>query len=165
MSLNHTAHRGEDAPPTTTQLVDALQRAVGLVRSHFAAATASVGVTPVQAKALRQLSQPTTLKDLSGLLGADVSNTSSTIDRLEALGLLRKETHHNDRRARVITLTGEGERTREQLEEVAFSTVPALDVLTPEQQRDLYRLLGLVGFPPPPSDPSSEDARPDHRVT
>ncbi|MEU6561417.1 MarR family winged helix-turn-helix transcriptional regulator [Nocardia nova] len=147
MSPNQSADRGDDAVPTTSQLVDALQRAVGFVRTHFAAATASVGVTPVQAKALRQLSRPMTLKDLSAQLGADVSNTSSTVDRLEALGLVRKEPHHNDRRARVVTLTADGERTRARLEEAAFSTVPALDVLSREQQQELYRLLLLVGRP------------------
>jgi DNA-binding MarR family transcriptional regulator len=137
----------DPAAPSTAELIDALQATVGRVRAHFAAATSQLGVTPVQAKALRRLAEPLTLKDLATQLGADVSNTSSTIDRLEAQGLVRKETHRADRRARVITLTEDGRRVRDTLQEVAFGRVPPLDVLGPDQRRELYALLKLTATP------------------
>ncbi|MCX4094441.1 MarR family winged helix-turn-helix transcriptional regulator [Nocardia sp. alder85J] len=130
---------------TTGELVDALQHAVGLVRSHFAAATAAAGVTPVQAKVLRQLTRPTTVKDLATQLGADISNTSSTIDRLETLGLVEKQTGSIDRRVRLITLTDHGRRVRTTLDDVAFNSVPALENLSTSERYDLYRLLRKVG--------------------
>jgi DNA-binding MarR family transcriptional regulator len=137
--------RSGDAAPTTSELVAALQRAIDLVRSHFAVATAGAGVTPVQAKALGALSQPTTVKDLAALLGADVSNTSSTIDRLEALGLVAKEVDRNDRRARLITLTERGTHVRAKLEETAFNTVPAFKSLSAQERTELHRLLVKIG--------------------
>ncbi|MFI6368283.1 MarR family winged helix-turn-helix transcriptional regulator [Nocardia sp. NPDC050630] len=135
---------GADENPSNAELVQALQQAVGLVRAHFAAATARAGVTPVQAKVLRELSDPLTLKDLSARLGADLSNTSGTVDRLESQGLLRKLPHQTDRRARLLTLTPTGERIRQTLEDLAFSTVPPLDVLSQRQRHDLNTLLRLI---------------------
>jgi len=133
--------------PTTAELIDALQTTVGRVRAHFAATTAQVGVTPAQAKALRQLSEPLTLKDLSAQLEADVSNTSNTVDRLEAQGLIRKEAHLTDRRARLLTLTDDGRRVRQALQEATFARVPALDRLDDSQRRELYELLRIANSP------------------
>ncbi|GAB2508808.1 MarR family winged helix-turn-helix transcriptional regulator [Nocardia heshunensis] len=130
--------------PTTAELVDVLQRAVALVRNHFAASTTRLGVTPVQAKALGQLAEPLTLKELSARLGADLSNTATSVDRLESQGLVRKQIHPTDRRARVITLTDSGEALRAQLDAEVFASVPALAVLDDRQRRELYALLELV---------------------
>ncbi|MEW1737433.1 MarR family winged helix-turn-helix transcriptional regulator [Nocardia beijingensis] len=130
--------------PSMAELVDVLQRAVGLVRAHFAATTARLGVTPTQAKALGRLATPLTPKDLSRQLGADLSNTASMVDRLEALGLVRKEVHPSDRRARLLTLTARGEELRETLDREVFGNVPALAVLDEPERRQLYGLLRRV---------------------
>jgi DNA-binding MarR family transcriptional regulator len=130
--------------PSAADLVEALQTTMGLVRAHFAAATAQLGVTPVQAKALGRLSEPVTLKELAARLDADVSNTSSTVDRLESLGLLRKAVHQDDRRARLLTLTAEGDRVRQALQEAAFDRVPPLERLDLRQRRELYALLKIT---------------------
>ncbi|MGW4118184.1 MarR family winged helix-turn-helix transcriptional regulator [Nocardia sp. NPDC004711] len=134
----------EQRQPTTAELVDVLQRAVALVRNHFAVTTARLGVTPVQAKALGHLAEPLTLKELSARLGADLSNTATSIDRLESQGLVQKQIHPTDRRARLVTLTAAGEALRTQLDEQVFGAVPALAVLDANQQRELYALLELV---------------------
>ncbi len=147
---------GSDENPSNAELVQALQQAVGLVRTHFAAATAQAGVTPVQAKVLRELADPLTLKELSARLGADLSNTSGTVDRLESQGLLRKQPHQTDRRARLLTLTATGKHIRQTLEDLAFSTVPPLDVLSPRQRHDLNTLLRLItSTPTTPADTES----------
>ena len=51
------------------------------------------------------------------------------MDRLEAKGLIRKEAHQSDRRARMLTLTEDGTRVRQALQKSAFDTVPVLDRL------------------------------------
>lgn len=130
--------------PSPAELVDELQQVVALVRAHFGAHTARLGVTPVEAKTLNQFTEPMTLKALSMKLGADLSNTASTIDRLESRGLVRKEIHPTDRRARLLTLTEEGQGLRRQLDKAVFSNVPALDVLTPSQRRQLHSLLTRI---------------------
>jgi DNA-binding MarR family transcriptional regulator len=138
---------GSTPDPSLAELVDALQTTMGLVRAHFAAATANLGVTPAQAKALRQLSEPHTLKELAAQLGADVANTSGTVDRLEARGLVRREIHDADRRVRRLTLTDEGQRVRHALQEAAFGKVPPLERLDPNQRRELYALLKRTATP------------------
>lgn len=147
---------GDHGNPSNAELVQALQQAVGLVRAHFAAATARVGVTPVQAKVLHQLSEPLTLKDLAAQMSADLSNTAGTVDRLESLGYLHKETLKTDRRARLLTLTETGMQARRTLEDIAFDTVPPLAVLSQRQRHDLNALLGQItsaeGQTPAPID-------------
>jgi DNA-binding MarR family transcriptional regulator len=135
------------AEPTDAELVDLLQVAVARVRAHFGGVTAQVGVTPTQAKALRYLDEPITLSDLTARLGADMSNTSTVVDRLEAQGLLRRETHGLDRRSRLLTLTAEGIRVRRTLQEAAFDHVPALAALAAEQRRQLFTLLTVISGP------------------
>jgi DNA-binding MarR family transcriptional regulator len=58
--------------------------------------------------------------------------------------LVRKDIHPTDRRARLLTLTEEGQVLRRQLDKAVFSQVPALDVLTPRQRRQLHALLTRV---------------------
>ncbi|MFI9414330.1 MarR family winged helix-turn-helix transcriptional regulator [Nocardia gamkensis] len=72
--------------------------------------------------------------------GADLSNTASVVDRLEAQGLVRKEIHPSDRRARLLTLTDRGEELRKTLDR----DVPALAVLDEAERKQLYGLLRRV---------------------
>jgi DNA-binding MarR family transcriptional regulator len=136
--------------PTSTELIEALQLALGRVHAHFAEVTARAGLTPAQAKAMRYLDEPITLSDLAARLDAHVANVSAMADRLEARGLLRRQVHDTDRRSRVLTLTDEGMRVREILQEAAFDNAAPFDPLTGQQRRDLLALLRTIGQPESP---------------
>jgi DNA-binding MarR family transcriptional regulator len=131
--------------PTSTELVAALQLALSRVHAHFAEVTARTGLTPAQAKAMRQLSEPITLSDLAVRLDAHVANVSALVDRLETRGLLRRQVHDTDRRSRVLTLTDEGIRVRGILQAAAFENAAPFDPLTAQQRRDLLALLRTIG--------------------
>jgi DNA-binding MarR family transcriptional regulator len=143
---------GQDTP-TIGELVEALTMAIARVRAHFGAVTAQLGVTPAQAKALRYLDRPSTLSDLSASLGSDVSNTANVVKALEAHGLLSRQPHEGDRRARTLTLTDRGARVRELLVKRAYDSSPAFDRLTGADRRQLHELLLLVAREPLEDDP------------
>jgi DNA-binding MarR family transcriptional regulator len=131
---------GQDTP-TTSELVEVLNQTVARVRAHFGAVTAQLGVTPAQAKALRYLGRPSTLSELSGCLGSDVSNTANVVKALEAHGLLSRQPREGDRRARTLTLTARGVRIREQLLKRAYQSSPVFDRLSEAERRLLHDLL------------------------
>ncbi|WP_442941529.1 MarR family winged helix-turn-helix transcriptional regulator [Nocardia sp. NBC_00403] len=78
------------------------------------------------------------MKDLSARLGADVSNTAATVDRLESQGLVRKEPHPTDRRARIVTLTATATAYSANSNQSAFGKVPPLETFDPRQRHELY---------------------------
>jgi DNA-binding MarR family transcriptional regulator len=69
------------------------------------------GVTPVQYAALQAVADQPAIdqRTLAQRVGFDTSTIAAVIDRLEARGALKREVPPEDRRARRLTLTGEGE--------------------------------------------------------
>ncbi len=83
------------------------------------AATANAGDRPTNKLNIRQrlviqrlgLDGPSNLSALGQALGIVPSSTTVVADRLEALGLVERTAKKGDRRATVLKLTSEGERT------------------------------------------------------
>lgn len=71
-----------------------------------------IGLSCVQADALMALEerQPVTLSGLSQHLVAESGHPSRLVSRLEAMGLVRRESSPHDGRASLLTLTAEGEQ-------------------------------------------------------
>ncbi|WP_448809036.1 MarR family winged helix-turn-helix transcriptional regulator [Agromyces bauzanensis] len=69
-----------------------------------------IGLSCVQADALMALEerQPVTLSGLSQHLVAESGHPSRLVSRLEAMGLVRRESSPHDGRASLLTLTAEG---------------------------------------------------------
>ncbi|MEV5507305.1 MarR family winged helix-turn-helix transcriptional regulator [Streptomyces orinoci] len=107
----------------------------------FAAAAARHGLTSVQAKLLAQLKGPVPMRGLAELLVCDASNVTGIVDRLEARGLVRRETDPADRRVKNVVATEEGRRTIERVRAEMQATHSALDALTEEERATLYTLL------------------------
>jgi DNA-binding MarR family transcriptional regulator len=84
------------------------------LEGHFAALAAEYRLSAVQAKVLLIL-QPEgamTMRALAGGLQYDASNMTGVVDRLEDMGMVRRQSQPNDRRARAVVLTEEGQRVR-----------------------------------------------------
>ena len=69
------------------------------------------GITPVQYAALQAArNQPgMDQRTLARNIGLDSSTVAGVIDRLESRGLLQRNSSPDDRRVRLLTITGEGE--------------------------------------------------------
>lgn len=94
-----------------------------------------------QASALRELTTPLTLKELAVRMGCEPSNALVVIDQLEKQQLLERRPHPTDRRAKQLTLTGEGIKRREGLLESLREEEPLLIGLSVEEQAVLEGLL------------------------
>src|ERR671933_1910033 len=78
-----------------------------LLQAHFAALAAEHSLTPMQAKVLIQLDSAgvLTTRALANRLQYDPSNLTSVIDRLEAIGAVRRQPDARDRRVKGLVLT------------------------------------------------------------
>lgn len=110
----------------------------------FLQETDSLGVTPVQYAALQTVANAPGIDQgtLARTIGFDTSTIAGVVDRLEARGLVRRNSSPEDRRVRQLTLTDEGLALLEQ-------TVPAvrraqsrmLDPLPKRERAEFMRML------------------------
>ena len=88
---------------------------------------------------------PQIMTSISDGLGVTRRNVTALVDALEEEGLVRRQPHPTDRRATVIELTPEGERTTDALYDEHREAVAELFAeLSEEDRRELIRLLGLL---------------------
>jgi DNA-binding MarR family transcriptional regulator len=108
---------------------------------HVRSVAANFGLTEAQAVALRELTGPTTLGELSKRMCCEASNATFVADRLEGLGLLERRPHATDRRVKELHLTAEGRALRKRLVKrlTVDSPMQGLD----KEQQDLLRDLLL----------------------
>jgi len=106
----------------------------------------SVGLTPGLVKALMSMrpGEPRPMKDLSAEWRCDASYVTSLVDGLEERGVVERQAHPVDRRAKVIALTGDGEAMRKEVLARLHEPPPCLDVLTAPEVRELRRLLAKL---------------------
>ena len=76
----------------------------------FLQETEAQGITPVQFAALQTVANQPGLdqRTLAGSIGFDTSTIAGVVDRLEARGLLLRQVAPQDKRVRLLTLTGDG---------------------------------------------------------
>lgn len=111
----------------------------------FLEETQASGLTPVQYAALVTVQRTPELdqRRLAARIGFDTSTIGSVIDRLEARGLMRRTLNPNDRRARLLTLTPEGEQL---LDEVTPGMLRAQQrMLAPLNAAERKQFMALLG--------------------
>jgi DNA-binding MarR family transcriptional regulator len=118
----------------------------GFVRDRYAAAGASIGMSPSLMKALFHLDAETPVRmgDLADQLGWDASYVTNVADVLEQRGFAERRPHPTDRRVKTLALSPAGIAAKQQLHDVLSEPPPALDALTPAEQRELRDLLRKV---------------------
>lgn len=106
----------------------------------------SMGITPGLMKALLSMrpGQPRPMKELAGEWRCDASYVTSLVDGLEERGIVQRRPHATDRRAKVVVLTAEGERSRAMLLDRIHEPPPCFDALSPAEVRDLRDLLAKL---------------------
>ncbi len=83
------------------------------------------------------------MQGVTATLGCDASNVTGLVDKLVIQGFLKRSESPHDRRAKVVTLTSKGEKTRlDALQE--FARTDIFNDLTPEELATLTRILGKL---------------------
>ncbi len=132
--------------PTAASLAEAhalsrrLFQVTERARADFAAVVAELGLTPLQARTVLWLEQPSAMRGLAYHLSCDASNVTGLADRLENLGLIERVAG-SDRRVRLLQLTRRGAALRTDLADrvARGSTVTAK--LSPTERQQLGKLL------------------------
>jgi DNA-binding MarR family transcriptional regulator len=113
------------------------------LEAHFTDLAAQHGLSAMQAKVLLQLAADgATMRALASQLQYDASNLTGLVDRLEAMGAVRRQPHPEDRRVKRVELTAEGRRLRESFWERLTNRSGPLGRLSTTELTRLRALLG-----------------------
>ena len=111
-------------------------------KARFMAINQEFDLAPQQAIALRVLGAgPKPMGELARFLACDSSNVTGITDRLEERGLVRREASEGDRRVKLLVLTEEGEKVRQEITKRLAEPPPAIAALSEDDQRELRDIL------------------------
>jgi DNA-binding MarR family transcriptional regulator len=100
----------------------------------------------VRIKALRRLAgEPLTMRELAGRLQTDAPYTTLVVDDLERRGLVRREPHPADRRAKLVTATDLGRAEAARAEAILTQPPPQMLALSPGELTALARIVAKLG--------------------
>ncbi len=87
---------------------------------------------------------PVPMRELARRIGCDPSNVTLIGDKRQRAGLVERQPHPSDGRARVLALTDAGRAFRKRLLDRLVATTP-LSTLTVSEQQQLSDLLNKLG--------------------
>jgi DNA-binding MarR family transcriptional regulator len=126
----------------TREIVDLVGALVVRVWTQFNARVAECGLTVPEAKALQALEpdDDVPMRTVAARLHANPSNVTLVISRLEARGLITRQSAE-DRRVKGVRLTDAGLAMRQRLADRIAVDHPALAGLSDNQRESLLRIL------------------------
>jgi DNA-binding MarR family transcriptional regulator len=126
----------------------------GAMRHFMDVDLAELGLTPAVANALHELDpdRPLPARDLAERLDCDPSNITVLVDKLERLGLVRRQVDPADRRLRTLVVTDEGRRVRDRVGAI-MSDSRLLAGLTDDELATLRTLMWKVSDGGCPAEP------------
>lgn len=113
----------------------------GRYRPHMLAIQGEYGLKPPMLFALQELDEPKPMGKIAGLLHCDSSNVTWITDRLEERGLVERLLDPTDRRVRLIALTDEGRRVRDEISARLAEPPAEFSALSDADQRALRDIL------------------------
>lgn len=117
-----------------------LHQVVDRSRADFAAVVGELGLTPLQARTILWLEEPSAMRALADHLVCDASNITGLTDRLEDLGVVER-TPGRDRRVKLLQLTPRGAQLRAELAQRVAAGSTVMANLTRAERRELGVLL------------------------
>lgn len=108
----------------------------------------ALGMSFGRAKALRRLARaPMAMWELASTLGIDKPYATVIVDDLEAQGLVRRQPHPTDRRAKIVEVTRKGKELARRADKILGTPPPGLVDLDPAEAETLLRLLQAIAVP------------------
>ena len=114
-------------------------------KPQFMAVCREFDLFPPQTMVLRALEEPKPMREVARFLACDNSNLTGIIDRLEQRDLVRRTADPKDRRVKLLVLTDEGRRVREEIVERVSEPPPELAALPAADLRTLREILERAG--------------------
>jgi DNA-binding MarR family transcriptional regulator len=113
----------------------------GSVRPRMLDVQAEYGLKPPQFFALDALDEPVPMSHIADMLRCDRSAVTWITDRLEERGYVERRADERDRRVKLLALTDEGRRVRQEIRRRLAVPPEALTRLSHAEQRELRDLL------------------------
>jgi len=105
----------------------------------------AVGLSFARTRAVRRVADtPMSMGDLAAALGIDPPNATVLVDDLEAQGLVRRQPHPTDRRAKIVEATRKGKSVARRANEILSTPPAALSELSTQDLEHLRRLLAAA---------------------
>jgi DNA-binding MarR family transcriptional regulator len=126
---------------------DAWLKMSDLVLDHMRRREVSeaLGMSFGRTRAIRRLARrPMSMRELAEAMGIDPPNATVLVADLEAQGIVRRQPHPTDGRAKVVEVTPEGRRLAEQADEILATPPPAVSELSAEDLETLRRILERI---------------------
>ena len=140
-----TSRRQDDQSTTAAQIWRHLRAVVLDQHNHRAEACAVLDLSFIRMKALLQVATgPTTMRLLAEVLNIDRPYLTLVVDNLEFRGLVRRDQHPDDRRAKVVTITSAGAQVSATADQILNRPPAALLALGERDLADLGRVLDLL---------------------
>jgi DNA-binding MarR family transcriptional regulator len=128
-----------DVERTWRLVVELVMETRGEWRRKVAEAT---GLPFSRVRALWRLERgPRTLRELADDMGVDAPATTVIVDALERRGLVRREPHPTDRRAKQVSLTATGRRMLGVVDRITDEPPASLAQLSAAEAKALYGIL------------------------
>jgi DNA-binding MarR family transcriptional regulator len=106
----------------------------------------AVGLSFGRIKAIRRVARRSmSMRELADELTIDPPNATVVVDDLESLGLVRRQSHPTDRRAKVVEATRKGKDIAKRADAILSTPPPALQALGPDDLEQLGRILAQLG--------------------
>jgi DNA-binding MarR family transcriptional regulator len=137
----------DPAGAARAEVIELLFAYVRRLESHFEAIARAHDLTPMQAKVVLHLREPSPMRSVSDSLCCDPSNITGIVDRLEERGLLARTEDRSDRRVKSLQPTPAGRKLREAFEQALFRDIPGMKGLSRADLKDLRDLLAMLGAP------------------
>jgi len=118
-----------------------LQQLMWSQKGRVGQIAAEFGLAPMQLLALHALERPRAMGDLAAHLRCDNSHVTGIVDRLEAHGLVERRPSTQDRRVKMLELTGRGAQLRAQAQARLHQPPDPLARLGDEEARILRDVL------------------------
>jgi DNA-binding MarR family transcriptional regulator len=113
----------------------------GVQRPRMLDVQAEYGLKPPQFFALNELDEPAPMHRIAEVLRCDRSAVTWITDRLEERGYVERRSDERDRRVKLLALTDEGRRVREEIRARLATPPEPLMRLSAAEQRQLRDLL------------------------
>jgi DNA-binding MarR family transcriptional regulator len=105
----------------------------------------ALGMSFGRVRAIRRLARtPMSMGEFAAAMGIDPPNATGIVDDLEAQGLVRRQPHPTDRRAKVVELTRKGKEKARRADAILATPPAGLRALETDDLEALQRILESV---------------------
>lgn len=126
--------------PARRRLPPLLRQAWYSLNQAFRRRIAHLGLTPDQFTVMRTLleNEGVTQRELAQLMSSDPNTVAALLERMERAGLLQRDAHEKDRRARRLRLKTMGRKKYENARAIAVAMQEEVMASVPEARRETF---------------------------